>query len=95
MAACGSFAGLLLLCECDWLTGRTPPKTSFEVQLPSGAGVDGGRVTVGFYTDANNSAWLLSSHLVELIWYFMVEAVTSDHSHGRLAGERLKLGNIP
>lgn len=44
MAARGSFARLLLLCVYDWLMGRTLPKTSFEVQLPSGAegGAGGG-----------------------------------------------------
>lgn len=57
--------------------------------------VGGGGITVGFHTTANNSAWLSSSYLVELIWYFMVEAIARDHSHSRLAGEGLKLGNIP
>lgn len=67
MAACGSFAGLLLLGECDWLTGRTLPKTSFGVRLPSGAGGwvrgrgRGERITVGLQLTANNSAVVVSS----------------------------------
>lgn len=41
MASCRSFAGPLLLCERDWLMGRIPSGTSFDVGLPSGAGGGG------------------------------------------------------
>lgn len=65
MAACGSFAGLLLSGECDWLTGRTPPKTSFGARLPSGAGGwvrgRGERIIVGLHLTANNSAVVVFS----------------------------------
>lgn len=67
MAARGSFAGLLLLCECDWLTGRTPPKTSFEERLPSGAGGEGEkkkkRISLGFTQPRTTAFFLLLTWL--------------------------------